>query len=156
LVERFGSKHFHDVEDAISDSFARLLEGLLGGRLRITAKGAFGYLLTAARRRYVEIRYDRKRYVPLEAAPEEALPATPRTPLDEAIDRDLKRKILRWIKKRLPPQQARVALMKLNGVRNYRKIAAKLGITFEAVKVTAARGMKTLRRHKKEVKELVS
>ena len=45
--------------------------------------------------------------------------------------------------------------MYLDGA-NLRQIAAKLGITFEAVKVSRSRGLKKMRKHKKELKELAS
>jgi len=155
LIKRFGPKYIEDKEDAVSDCFAKLLKGLLAGKLKITAKGAFWYLYKAAKRRYAEIRKARMGTVPLDDAPEEAQPVTPRTPLDEAIEQDLKPRIRAWIKKKLPPQQAKAALMHLDGV-NYREIAARLGITFEAVKVNRSRGLKTMRKHKKELKELAS
>lgn len=155
LALKFGRKYLPDIEDAVSDSFTKLLEGLLTGQLVIWARGAFWYLFKMAQHRYAEIRAASKGTVPLDYLPEEILPAPTPTPLDETIDNDLKARIRAWIRRKLTPQQAKVALMQLEGV-NYREIAARLGITFQAIKVNRSRGMKTMRKHKKEIQELAS
>lgn len=148
LCRRFGEDFVHDIEDAVSDAFLKVVERVSNGSL-VRPESPVAFLTAIAKRRYFAIRKRVERCRSLDRVPEKDRPAQGWTAVDHVMDFEFSRRLHEWLGRELPHRVRQVILMRLQGL-TYREIAAVMGITFHGARVYYVRGITRLRRTRRQ------